>query len=408
MKTLILLIMLSSISQASVVSVNVRNEDQKLVVLKKEMTTLVGSHLAENEHFRVLDRTNDDSLDLLSPELSAEDHLRAGTILHHMAIARNYFVSVLHSEYVAQLPRVNVRLNMMQPFNEFYHFVKDSKVEQFNNAVSVPPSSIKKMPGVADWGHEIWFRPAKAQEIDNAVYQSSKQLDDLNMTTAVIGSLTDESVSDAIIQSTLDTSIDNLDYMGYITKLLWTVGIFEVTPKVLKLVSKPFKTNTFMDTAMIPEVIYHEFSHVALSDFVSLKRSNPLNEGMANYFAAVINGHSKIAAKNAGHSKNVSPYSGKKKIMYSARFETEKAAHSNFVFSFLWRLRERFESELPNGKELADKLIFTSRKHIRYADKAIKDDLIPSLVDAVEEVFPKAQSRKIRLLVNDEALKAGI
>jgi hypothetical protein len=159
---------------------------------------------------------------------------------------------------------------------------------------------------------------------------------------------------------------------------------------------------------MIPEVSYHEFSHIAFSDEISIRRSTPLNEGIANYFAAVINKNSKVASKNGEYSKNISSYNGDSKVRYNSMLETDKAAHANFVFSFLWSLRNRFGKEMENGAVQFDKLLFESRKHVTYAKNPIKDDLLPSLTNAASALYPGANARKIRLLILDQALKAGI
>lgn len=400
MNTLILFLLFIPFVHATDIPVTLRNQKQKLTVEKVDFSGKLQGPLAVTDHFMVLNAMDQEAMDFSRTDSSPDDLLRAGTVLYHLAIAREYFVSVLDSQYVRDFPVIKVRLNMTKPFNEYFHFVKESKQDQFNNAVSVPPSGSKKSQDVAPWDSEIWFRPSRVQEIPNSVFQSSKLLDQMNLTPSVVGAVIEQGIVDGGTQSS--------DYVGYLNNLLWTLGIFEVAPKVLQIVSQPFNTSMYMDTALIPEVIYHEFTHVALSDHVSLKRSGSVNEGMANYFAAVISGGSKIAMGNGKHSKNIQGYEGKKKLMYDQKLETEKAAHSGFVFSFLWRLRSRFMGDLKDGNLLADKLVFASRKHLRYSDKPIKDDLVPALITAVEDVFPKQQSRLVRMMISEVAIETGI
>lgn len=399
------LLLLASTSFAEVheLPVNLRNSKMKLGV--KNIET---SELLDPNSFRVHMGMEEAPIDLSNPEISEDLRLRVGTVLYHLKAARNYFVKTLGSEYVSSLPPVNVRLEMSKPFNEFFQFLKDSKQNQYNNAVTIPSSNINARSDINPWNIEIWFRPAKEQEIDNIVFASAKHVDSVDFTEIMTSQVADQGVRDAVIRQATYDSLSGMDYMGYATNLLYMVGAFELGPKILMLASKPFKTTTFLDTAMIPEVVYHEFSHVALSDHISLRRSSPLNEGLANYFAAVINGNEKIASKTGKHAKNVSAYDGNQKMKYDSRFETENAAHANFTFAFLWGLRKRLAQEMKEGDLLADKLVFESRKHIKFAEKSIKDDLIPALIEAASEIAPKSSGRKLRMIVNDEAIKRGI
>src|SRR5690606_1307067 len=50
-----------------------------------------------------------------------------------------------------------------------------------------------------------------------------------------------------------------------------------------------------LDSALVPEIIYHEYSHVALSDHLVLSHSTAVIEGMADIFAGFIGNTSKLA-----------------------------------------------------------------------------------------------------------------
>ena len=62
-----------------------------------------------------------------------------------------------------------------------------------------------------------------------------------------------------------------------------------------------------LDSAMVPEIIYHEFTHVAMSDYIPLTGSFAVSEGIANYFASVISGNTEIAGKLGEYGKNIEP-----------------------------------------------------------------------------------------------------
>jgi len=59
----------------------------------------------------------------------------------------------------------------------------------------------------------------------------------------------------------------------------------------------------WLDTALIPEIIYHEYAHAALSDHLVLSHSTAIIEGMADFFAGQIAGSPKLAK----HIKNIIP-----------------------------------------------------------------------------------------------------
>ena len=410
MRKLLALTCLSSIlnvayGDISSISVNIRDEKSNLKAVDMEPGRFVRGGYLESENFKILKGTKDATAHVDDAEISEQDKIRAGTALHHLEIARDYFVNTLNSDFAEKLPQLNIRIDMSKPFNQYYRFVGDSKLDEYNNVVTIPASNALAK---SNWNTEIWFRPAKTQEIDNSVYLVSKELDNLNFSSHLGMTLADQTLRDAVIQQALYGSVATLDYSGHVNNLLTLLGLFEFTPKVMMLATKSLKTETFLDSAMIPEIIYHEYAHVALSDHISLRRSSPLNEGISNYFAAVISKSSQIGVKNGKHSKNAGGYNGEDKTKYKATMETAMASHSNFVFSFLWGLRSRIAKEFLNGELLADKLIFNSRRHIVYAEKSIKDSLLPGLINAVEETFPGGNARKLRLLINDEALKRGI
>lgn len=401
-------VILANTAHAVPVKVNVRSDKNELKTVTMDSQDISGSAFAETEDFRILRSTETDVIDFSSENFSEDERLRAATALYHAKIARDYFRNVLEAPKSEKQSRISVRIDMNHPFNEFYHFVPESKLLEYNNAVTIPASNIRAMPDVPKWDNEMWFRSAKEEDVDNSVYQVAKILDQMDLTVEMVKIATDQSVQNSVVSSTLDESFRNVDYMGFVESVLYTVGIFKIAPKFLIFATGSIKTKTYLDTAMIPEVIYHEYSHYALSDYVSLRKSTPVNEGLANYFAAVISNNGNIASKTGRFSKNIGGYDGTSKMMYDSKMETANAAHSNFVFSYLWRLRLRMEKEIKGGDKLNDQLVFNARKYLKYAKKSIKDDLIPALNRSVEDIIPKNQARKVRLIITDVATKKGL
>src|SRR5665647_2012988 len=58
----------------------------------------------------------------------------------------------------------------------------------------------------------------------------------------------------------------------------------------------------WLDTALVPEIIYHEYSHAALSDRLVLSHSTAVIEGMADFFAGQIADSPTLAKKIKQHN----------------------------------------------------------------------------------------------------------
>lgn len=400
MKLLISILFLFQAVSASATElpVNIRDAKKKLVTKSMSVKTL-SPGIAETEHFRVLKSDSDSAVDL-DRDLTGTEKTRAGTVMHHLNIARDYFTNVLGSDFVKTHPKINVRIEMARSFNENLHFLPEGKQDEFNNALTVPASGAKALDSVDKWGVEIWFRPVKEIEVDNIVYRAADELDSID-SSVTVAPVVDRAVTELVSQAAISGSFSSVDYMGALSQVLFTIGALEVFPKVVKFATKSIKSETFLDTALIPEVIYHEFAHVALSDFISIRKSTALNEGLANYFAAVINQNAKIAFQNGSASRNMTGYNGEKKDMYHSVLETKAAGQANFVFSYLWRVRTRFAKEFSNGELIADRMIFESRKFIQYGDKPIRNDLVQALRQATD-------SRKARMLLAEVSVEAGM
>ena len=142
----------------------------------------------------------------------------------------------------------------------------------------------------------------------------------------------------------------------------------------------------YLDTAMIPEIIYHEFSHIALSDSLTLGLSTPILEGMADYFSASYSNNPSIADKIQRYSLSM-PKNGNNKNSYNPIYETNTFANSDFVLSVLWSIRKEFP-------EIADPLIFIARTMLKTGFSDIRHDLIGACNTICAD--PRADRMKMR------------
>lgn len=98
----------------------------------------------------------------------------------------------------------------------------------------------------------------------------------------------------------------------------------------------------FVDTAMVPEIIYHEYAHIAMSDTMKTVHSVPVIEGMADYFASRIadrrHMYKKLKKISSNKEKDI-----KNKSFYHPYLEGAWNATSDFTVSLLWKGKIEFD-----------------------------------------------------------------
>lgn len=302
--------------------------------------------------------------------------LMAANALYHAEIAHRYFTEVLASEEVKQLEKIVIRLDLTNKYSQYERFANDNYQPQFNNALSIEGGKpFKPKPGLNPWQREIWFRPEKKIPIgeilaqlpedptNGQIRQARQALYPMQIDLSIRNTLF------AVFQSRLDSA----GYLESITSQAGTFLLMEGAFQVLKLVNRIIIPQKFyLDTVMVPEVIYHEFSHIALSDFMKPDLSTPVNEGMADFFAASISGSPKLAKKIRAYSTAVGK-NGKKRQFFQMEYETLGKAQSDFVLGLLWGLRDVL------GEKAAVRLVFGARKFLSTRDSDIRDGLVKAL-----------------------------
>jgi hypothetical protein len=173
-------------------------------------------------------------------------------------------------------------------------------------------------------------------------------------------------------------------------RLVGSTVIMEAGYQGIDQLSKLFRRKWYhLDTALIPEIIYHEYAHIALADGFSITHSTPVNEGMADYFAGVISNSSKLALK----IKKYNTFSGKnakRKTLYRAEFEKNENANADFVFGLLWNIKHIM------GTERANALIFSLRNQIN-SDASVRVTLLDSILSQCKIHCKDYKVDKLRL-----------
>ncbi len=375
-------------SQAAIVKKRavIRDENFNAEIEEVVLPDLVSDNSYEGKYFKIVLGKSDKAVRFDENE---DLQLKAATTYFHLNKARRYFTDVVKSSYVKNLPQLTIRLDLINVFNELGHFANDNLDPQFNNALTIPAGAGYEPKGIKPWNTEIWFRPSK--EINIKDFK---------------GSVDQVSVKGALIAFRNETHMGNLDQFIYallqggiygsttsmssVMRLVGTSVIVEAIYQSTDIATEFFSRKVYrLDSALVPEIIYHEFSHVALSDHLELTHSTPVNEGFADFFAGKIANSKKLAMK----IKEYNLFNGKavrKNQLYRMAFEQGEYANADFVFGLLWNVGTVV------GADIESSFIYSMTNKIGTND-SIRDGLVGSSLATCKEVCKDPLNDRIKL-----------
>jgi hypothetical protein len=359
----------------------------------KDLEKLFCTNKFEGENFKIVYATDDEAISFDNE--NAELVKKAANVYYHLTTARNFWINEIKSDYVGQLPQIIVRLDITNAFSNVRHFKNKELEKNYNNAWSIPDGKMAKATNgeQKSWNKEIWFSPSKkllTSELatsngTNPIHESlvlvKDPLIEFNKNALIYGTMA-AVVASSFNQSTLlDLAIKNLGSIAVI------YGLVEVTKYMdLWFMDKYY----YIETAMIPEIIYHEFAHIAMSDTLKTVHSIPVIEGMADYFAARVADRRQMYEKIQEYSTNKSKDT-KSKMLYHPYLEGAWNATSDFTLSLLWMGKDDFdklnkERAKKGQADIAnyDQLVFTAHKNLNEYSE-IATDLTRALIDACKE-----------------------
>jgi len=374
---------LTSIAQASKrFTVVTRNPHGKAVFSQVELPGLIDPAYAETPDFKIVIGKNSTPLEWA--KASDDDRLRAANLLYHLTSAKRFYLDVLHSEEVARLEQVIVRIDFSNSFDKIGHWANDAKDPQFNNAHSIPksdPDDQVGIDGTPQWSREIWFRPAKSIPMKELLAELPKNPmagTERSIRQALYPSLAQQGVA-SVLPSLFSSDAIATPALSSITRQGGTILAIEGAFQVMRLVNRALLPRAYyLDTAMVPEIIDHEFSHIALSDYLNPTHPTPVVEGMADFFAASIANSPELAKKIKAYSKGQGK-DGKKIKTFSIEYDTNAKATADFVLSMLWGIRERL------GADVATQLVWESRHDLNTFDSTLRrgnHSLVEALLNA--------------------------
>ena len=359
----------------------VRDEDYKAIIADVSLKDLTSDVGYEGKYFKIVEGKSNDAIRF---DDSDELQLKAATTYYHLNKARKYFVEVAKSEYVKALPQIIIRIDLKNVFNDIGHFAHDNLNPQFNNALTIPAGVGYPAKNVPAWETEIWFRPSKEISIKEfqgtventsvkpslAVYRNQTHMTNLNQfLIAIFGGLNDPSNVMRVAGSSL---------------------LMEFVYQTSDIASNYFSRKIYrLDSALVPEIIYHEFAHVALSNHLELTHSTPVNEGLADFFAGKIANSKKLAIK----IKEYNLFNGKKvqrKQQYNMAFERGDYANADFVFGLLWNVGATVGEDI----EISFMNLLPSKLE---TNATIRDDLLNASLETCKEICKTPLNDRLRL-----------
>ena len=389
--------MLSSslFAQGSFTSVQeavIRTKKYKAKIEKVVLTDLLRKDCFEGVHFKMVKGKGSEAI--CFNEADKELKLKAATTYYHLSKAQEFYAEQMGSEYVKSLKQLVIRLDITQQFNELGHFGNDNIEPEYNNALSIPAGRGLESRGVKPWGNEIWFRPAKSIHIDDLNTRGGG--DDFKGVLEAFRSQTHMTTLQRFISTLVQGQLprSGTPTTGWVDFAMRTVGAsvimeagYQASEPLNKLLSRKWYS---LDTALVPEIIYHEYSHIALSDRLELSHSTAVIEGMADYFAGVIVDSPKLAKKikkyNTFNGKNA-----KNKKDFAIQFETTDYANTDFVFGLLWDLRRIL------GEKEATQFIYSLRSEIT-TNSSIRNELIEGILNTCERSCKNPFIDKVSIL----------
>lgn len=371
------------------------------IIVDRPLEDLTSEDSFEGKHFKIVLKKSNDAILLDDPEYA----LKAANVYYHLTKARKFWTDSLGSDYVKNMPQMTVRLDITNQFSKLAHFKNDNLPAQYNNAFTVPGGKTPDFlpPEKQDqWGMEIWFSPMKKIEVRELAEDNGVNPLEANMAQL------QGPVVNYTINSFSQSALNHIFYPSYQTSSFWemavrhagtlalTYGVVEATRHMDKLFMDKYY---YLDTAMIPEVIYHEFAHAALSDELEPTHATAVIEGMADYFATLTAGTTDMYRMIKKFSNNMEKDALNKEL-YHPYLESSWNATGDFALSLLWKVKDDLDRPALKkrlGEDFPSKLVFKAAKYLDTQSATLGKDLPRALMNSCKDV---CDSRTKRLVLS--------
>lgn len=386
--------LLSSADAGPRLPVLIRDEHWRPRIEERELEDVDDSGGFQGRRFKLVSGIEEIpiALDTSDPDL----RLRAATVLYHLTEAYRYWQNEAGASSLLPVDRMTIRLGITRGFSDLAHFEHERVRAEYNNALSIPGGLPMEGLPLDPWGPEIWFRPLKI--IDTRELPESGLSPGANPITTALEQLLNP-VRNATLQRLIQAGLMRIfyplspgpDFRQTLVRQAGTLAVMSLLLELSRRSDPWFLEKTFyLDTAMIPEVIRHEFAHIMLSSRLQLSHSTPVIEGLADYFAADQGNHPNLADRIRQYSRSL-PKNGKNRTSYSRALERSLFANSDFVLSLLWQIRDLF------GSRIANRLFLEATRMLNTRESGIRDGLLRALLESCRTQCDQAKRDRMRL-----------
>jgi len=380
--TILILLQFSALNAAEIKKrAVVRDDNFNAEIEEVVLPNLTSDNSYEGKFFKIVKGKDNSAIRF---DESEDLQLKAATTYYHLNKARKFFTDVVKSKYVQDLPQIIIRIDLINVFNEVGHFAHDNLDPQFNNALTVPAGNGYEPRNIKPWGMEVWFRPSK--EINIKDFKGSVEQASVKAALEGFRNQTHMVNLQSFITSLLQGAAVGATNIRLVESSIMIEAIYQTSDIAAAMFSRKIYR---LDSALVPEIIYHEFSHVALSNHLELTHSTPVNEGLADFFAGKIANSKKLATKikeyNLFNGKKV-----KKKQQYQMAFERGEYANTDFVFGLLWNVGQTVGADIEND--------FVYRlTGLLNTNVSIRDDLINATLETCKSACASPMNDRIKL-----------
>jgi hypothetical protein len=350
------------------------------------------NNVLTRKYFKIVKGKADDAVAFGADEALV---FRAATVYYHLTKARNYFVHQMKSTFVPTMPKMTIRIEHTNQFSELGHFAHDNLDPQHNNALTVPAGKGLTSRGIKPWETEIWFRPQKKVHLRDLQTNNLQGQEFKVLMRGFRNQIHMQSLQRFLAQTVnlviYGSGRSNPFSLDNVVRTAGSSVIMEFGYQFYDPIAKATARKWYwLDTAMVPEIIYHEYSHAALSDQLVLSHSTAIIEGMADFFAGQIGGSPKLAK----HIKKYNTFNGKNaktKQDYMLQFEMGDYANTDFVFGLLWEIKNIL------GEKKGEAFMFELRKRLS-TDSSIRGELIEGILKTCDALCENPFIDKIHIL----------
>ena len=234
----------------------IRDENFNARIQEIKLLDLTSEDSYDGKYFKIVRGKSNDPIKF---DDSTELQLKAATTYYHLMRARNYFANEMRSQYVATLPKIIIRLELTNVFNELGHFANDNLDPQFNNALSIPSGAGFPSHKVEPWDNEIWFRPSK--DINIKDFQGGGDFVSIKSALTNFRNETHMMSLQRFITDILSGGGSRANLEKSMIRLVGTTILIEVIYQGSDKTADFFSRKIYhLDSALVPEIIYHEFS----------------------------------------------------------------------------------------------------------------------------------------------------